>query len=273
MVDAVLERGASSAQMTLQTFLRSPVPRPDRATVSRYLLPSAELEGRKILVVGGSRGLGASLSGAFATQGATVWAGFAESAEQAAELRDEFGGERLRLLEFDASSPEQARGAFDVLRTEAGALDGVVLCAAPALYETAVHPDAIDGTLRFLGASMAMALVPLAEAVQLLAPDAWLVVVSSSALDDPPAGWPQYLIAKAALEGAAGYCSRHTGARVLVVRAPLMLSDSTNTPLARVDAVPTERVAAGIARWVMEPPDEHGELSVLGPDDLLGDSP
>ena len=267
-VKATLGQDAASAEMTLPSFLRPPVPAPDRSSIGRYMPPSTELSGSNILVVGASRGLGGALCGAFATQGATVWAGFARSAEPAENLRREFGAERIRLLQFDAEDTEQSRRAFDTIRAEAGSLDGVVLCAAPPLYDAALHPDATEAMLRFLGSSIAMTLIPLAEAAQMLEPDGWLVVMSSAALDDPSEGWPHYVVAKGALEGAAAYCARHTPARVLVVRAPRMWTDSTNTPLGRIDAVPKERVAAAIAGWVMKD-GEPQQLSLLTAEELL----
>ena len=270
IVDAALGQGDASARMTLQAFLRSPVPPPDRASIGRHLPPSTKLSGQRVLVVGGSRGLGAALCGALTTQGATVWAGFAGSADEVRALRGEFGDKLLRPLQFDATEPDQARRAFAALADQAGELDGVVLCAAPPLWSAPVHPDASEGMLTFIGSSLAMALVPLAESVQLLRPDGWLVVVSSVALDDPPEGWAHYVMAKAALEGAAAYCARHTQARVLVVRAPRMWTDATNTELGRIGAVPKEQVAAAIVAWTAT--GQGGpEPSVLTQDELLGD--
>ena len=78
--------------------------------------------------------------------------------------------------------------------------------------------------------------------------------------------WPHYTIAKAALEGAAAYCERHTSARVLVARAPKMWTDSTNTPLGRLGAVPKEQVAAAIVRWATS--DEESRPSRLTGDEL-----
>ena len=217
--------------------------------------------------MGASRGLGAALCGALATQGATVWAAFARSAEPAEQLRGEFGAERIRLLEFDAQDVGQSRRAFDVLRAEAASLDGVALCAAPPLLDAPLHPDSSDALLRFLASSLAMALVPLAGALELLSPDGWLVVTSSSAVEDPPEEWPHYVVAKAALEGAAAYCARRTQARVLVARPPRMWTEATNTPLGRIGAAAPEQVAAGIVRWTLrEQP--AGVVSLLTPDQL-----
>jgi NAD(P)-dependent dehydrogenase (short-subunit alcohol dehydrogenase family) len=267
-VDVGLDQHDASAAMTLHTFLRPPVPPPDRASIGRYLAPSADLSGRTILVVGGSRGLGAALTGAFATQGATVWVAFAHSRRHAENLRSEFGTEEIRLLQFDAEDPEQTRNAFAALRAGSGVLDGVVFCAAPPLYETSLHPAASSSTLGFVRSSLAMTLVALAETLEVLAPDGWLVVVSSSGLDDPPEVWPHYMIAKSALEGVAAYCERHTTAGVLVARAPKMWTDSTNTSLGRLSAVPKEQVAAAIVRWASSDPDSRPSL--LTGDELAG---
>jgi NAD(P)-dependent dehydrogenase (short-subunit alcohol dehydrogenase family) len=191
------------------------------------------------------------LAGAFATQGARVFVGFARSAAHVEALRSEFGGDTIQPLQFEATDPLEVRRAFATLRDAETVLDGIVLCAAPPLYEaSALHPDASESTLRFVDESLAMTLVPLAESLPMLAPDGRLVVLSSSALEDPPAAWPHYVIAKSAVEGVAAYCRRHTSASVLVARPPAMWTDSTNTPLARLTAVPKEQVAAAIVRWL-----------------------
>jgi NAD(P)-dependent dehydrogenase (short-subunit alcohol dehydrogenase family)/acyl dehydratase len=267
-VDVALDQGEASARMSLNAFLLPRVPPPDRASIRRHLSPSDSLAGRNVLVVGASRGLGAAVTAAFATQGATVWAGFARSGDGVEELRAEFGRERIRPLAFDAGDAAQTSEAFSALRAGAGSLEGVVFCAAPPLRDATLHPDVSDETLRFVHSSLALTLVPLAETLRSLVPGGWLAFMSSSALDDPPETWPHYVTAKAALEGAAAYCSRHTGARVLVVRAPRLWTDSTNTPLARVGATPTEAVAAAIVRWVLTPGEPSERPTVIGPDDL-----
>ncbi len=268
VVEAALAQGRVSARMTLHAFARPATPIPDRSSIAQYLPPSTDLAKKQILVVGASRGLGAAVCGALATQGATVWAAFASSAEHAEGLRREFGADRIRLLQFDAADIAQSRRSFATLRAEAGALDGAILCAAPPLYETALHPDASERTLRFVESSIALTLVPLSEAVQLLAPQGQLVVMSSSALNDIPEPWPQYVVAKAALEGVAAYCARHTPARVLVVRPPKMWTDSTNTLLGRIGAARPEQVAAGIVKWMTAEQPASGEW-LLTPEELL----
>jgi NAD(P)-dependent dehydrogenase (short-subunit alcohol dehydrogenase family) len=266
-VDVLFSAGDASAEMALHTFLRPPVPEPDRKRTSRFLPASTKLEGRKAFVVGASRGLGAALAGALSTQGATVWAGFAESSEQAERLRNEFGDERIRLVQFDAASAEETAAAFEAVRAEGGELDGVVVSAAPPPGDTVLHPDATQANLDFVCKSIATALVPLTEALTLLSADGWVVVMSSSALDDPPEGWPHYVVAKAALEGAALFCARQIPARVIVVRAPRMWTDSMNTPMGRSGAAEKEQVAAAIVRRILAG-GANSRPEILTPDDL-----
>jgi acyl dehydratase/NAD(P)-dependent dehydrogenase (short-subunit alcohol dehydrogenase family) len=271
-LDAVLEQADASGQMTLHTFVQPPVPVPDRSNLAPHLAPSTALASWKILVVGASRGLGAAVTGAFATQGATIWAGFAQSTAKAERLRQDFGEDRVRLLRFNAKDPEQTRHAFETVRAQAGSLDGVVLSAAPPLLDLPLHPDAAGPMLEFLDSSMAMMLVPLSEAIGLLAPDGWVVIVSSSALDDPPDTWPHYVTAKAAQEEVAAFCALHTSARVLVARPPKMRTESRNTPMGRIGAVEKEQVAAGLVRWVMHEAPNAG-LQVLSPKQLTDGPP
>jgi NAD(P)-dependent dehydrogenase (short-subunit alcohol dehydrogenase family)/acyl dehydratase len=272
VVDATLAEGEGSARMQLHAFARSAPPIPDRSSIGRHLPPSPALRGQNVLVVGASRGLGAALCGALATQEATVWAMFARCRDRAERLASEFGTERIRLLQVDAQDVDRSREALDVVRAEAGGLNGICLCAAPALYESALHPDAMGATLRFLHSSVASALVPLSGALQLLSPEGWVVLTSSPVLADPPENWPQLVLAKAALEAAAAYCARHSHARVLVLRPPRMWTDSTNTPLGRIGATPTEQVAAVVVRRLTSG-DQPSGLTLLTPEQLSEQPP
>jgi acyl dehydratase/NAD(P)-dependent dehydrogenase (short-subunit alcohol dehydrogenase family) len=272
VLEAAVKQCRASARMTLHAVLRPPPPVPTRSSIAQYLPASRRLAGRNVLVVGASRGLGAFLSGAFATQQATVWAGFARCLERAETLRREFGTERIRLLQFDGADVDQTQRAFTTVRAQAGSLDGVVLCAAPPLHDSALHPDSSGAVVRFVATSSRLTLIPLAESLQLLAPDGWLVLTSCAALDELPEALPHEAVAKAAMEEAAAYCARHTRARVLVVRVPKIWTDRTNTPLGKVGAAATEQVAATIADRTGREPLAPG-LSLLTPEDLLEPPP
>jgi NAD(P)-dependent dehydrogenase (short-subunit alcohol dehydrogenase family)/acyl dehydratase len=255
--------GAASAHLRLRAFVRPGIPGPTRDALLCHLPPSTALSGRHVLVVGASRGLGAAMAGAMATQGATVWAGYARSAGSAAELTQEFGAEHMRLIRFDATDAAATRAAIAQILGTAGKLDGVALCAAPSPQALPLHRDAVPAALAYLQESMAMTLYPLGEVLPHVAPGGWLAFVSSSFIVDPPASWPHYVAAKGAVEALAGYCTKHFGLRVATIRPPRMRTDMSNGPTSAIGAVAPEAVAAAIVRWVL---DNHPGEEILAPD-------
>jgi NAD(P)-dependent dehydrogenase (short-subunit alcohol dehydrogenase family)/acyl dehydratase len=261
-VQACFGYGPASAQMRLQAIMRARVPGPRREVLSRHLPQSSGLAGRQVLVVGASRGLGAAIAGAMATQGATVWVGYAHSAGSAGELRREFGAESVRPVQFDAADAVSTRAAIEKITAEAGVLDGVVLCAAPPLHVLPLHRNAMPAALAYIEQSMAMTLHPLSEVLPHIARVGWLAFVSSSFVAEPPVDWPHYVAAKGAIEALATYCRNHTGLQVVTIRPPRMWTDMTNGPTGAIGMAASEEVAAAIVRWVL---DDHADGAILTP--------
>jgi NAD(P)-dependent dehydrogenase (short-subunit alcohol dehydrogenase family) len=260
---------AASAHLRLRAFVRPAIQGPSRDVLLGQLPRSAALSGRHVLVVGASRGLGAALAGALATQGATVWAGYARSAGSAEELRQEFGTEDIRPVRFDAARAAATRAAMERVRSAAGMLDGVALCAAPPPQALPLHSDAVPAALAYLEESMAMTLYPLGEVLPHVAPGGWLAFVSSSFVADPPASWPYYVAAKGAVEALAGYCREHLNLRVVTIRPPRMRTDMTNGPTSAIGAVAPETVAVAVVRWIL---DNHPAGEILAPDRLTAEA-
>jgi NAD(P)-dependent dehydrogenase (short-subunit alcohol dehydrogenase family) len=260
--------GAASAHLRLRAFVRPGVPGPRRDVLLGQLPQLAALSGRHVLVVGASRGLGAALAGALATQGATVWVGYARSAGPAEELRRKFGAEQIRPVRFDAAHAAPTRAAIEQISCAAGTLDGVALCAAPPPQALPLHRDAVSAALAYLEESMAMTLYPLAEVLPHVAPGGWLAFVSSSFVADPPAAWPHYVAAKGAVEALAGYCRKHFNLRVVTIRPPRMRTEMANGPTSAIGAVAPETVAVAIVRWVLG---NHPGEEILAPDRLTAE--
>jgi NAD(P)-dependent dehydrogenase (short-subunit alcohol dehydrogenase family) len=84
------------------------------------------VEGKRVLVTGGSRGIGRAVSEAFATRGARVAVGYRENAEAAEATRASLAGGSHAVVQADVADPEEAerlvRGAAEAL----GGLDVVV---------------------------------------------------------------------------------------------------------------------------------------------------
>jgi 3-oxoacyl-[acyl-carrier protein] reductase len=84
-----------------------------------------DLNGTRVLVTGGSTGIGAALVRAFAAQGARVAAHYHESETAAKALRAEWP-ERVELVRGDLSEPGGASGVVAAAADLLGGLDGLV---------------------------------------------------------------------------------------------------------------------------------------------------
>ncbi|MFI9176347.1 SDR family NAD(P)-dependent oxidoreductase [Streptomyces lincolnensis] len=257
--------GAASATLTVVSLLRRQVAAPTLAETLGTLPRSDALAGRTIAVIGGGRGLGAALSCSLAGQGARV---LAVSSTPATALAREASAERLPIepLTCDAHDPEALTTAFS-----GAALDGLVLAAAPRILSLPVAAATVPESVDHVADATRLVLAPLAAAHELLAEQASVVFVSSSAVLEPPAAWPHYVAAKAAIEGLAGHLARHRpGLRVVVARPPRMWTEMTNGPSGAAGATPVGVVAGAVVRHLLSGPATPGRPDVLGPDALSG---
>ncbi|EIE98975.1 SDR family NAD(P)-dependent oxidoreductase [Saccharomonospora glauca] len=268
VIDVECRGDGRGVDMELRAFRRHRVPTPNWASATSVLPCSERLAGHNVLVVGGSRGIGASLVSVLVAQGATVWATQRASGPVEA-LRAEFGEDRVRPLVLDASDRDLVAAGVDVLVRAGVRLDGLVLSAGPAVLESSLHPDTVTSFLQYVDVSLAVALNPLTAVLPLLRSGAWIVFLSSGAVDDVPARYPHYFVGKSALEALGRYCAIRHEARVLLARAPKMWTDLSNGPMGGRGLVPPARVASTITAWVLGdlPADDTG-VTVLSPREL-----
>nr|WP_051386212.1 SDR family NAD(P)-dependent oxidoreductase [Actinokineospora inagensis] len=238
----IIDADLPSVSLEVRAFHRLPLPTPTRASADSVL--AAE----RVLVVGGSRGLGAAITAALASRSASVWTGYSRDHAAASALAERFDG-LVHPLRMDAAHPVELPDLD---------LTGLVLCAGPAVRPIGLHQDTTAAIREFVDRSVAMVLNPLAAAR--LRPGSWLVVVSSSAVEDFPAHWPHYSMAKAAVEALATHCAREL--RVLILRPPRLRTAMAAGPLSAIDPAV---VAAHVARWV---PDAPTGVTTLGSADL-----
>ncbi|MCU1646748.1 MAG: hypothetical protein JWN03_7023 [Nocardia sp.] len=249
-VNAVVA-GRVHATVAIESFLRQPAPQATAASIAAHLRPGKRLAGRTTLVVGGSRGLGRALSLGLMSQGARVLAVSRAAAAHVAQMRDELGdgAERLHGIEADATDAVALRIALPPDLTR---LDGLVLCSTPRLASLPLHIDASEIAAKYVNDCVRHCWDPLAACRDLLVKDAFVVIVSSRAVADPPMLWPHYVAAKGALEGFATYLARNFPWRVVVTRPPRMWTDLTSAPLSHVSAIATEAVAAEVVMALLE---------------------
>ncbi|MBO9499041.1 MAG: SDR family NAD(P)-dependent oxidoreductase [Novosphingobium sp.] len=102
----------------------------------------AQFKDKKILVIGGSRGIGAAIVREFAREGGTVAFTYAGSKDAADALAAETGSEAVRSdagNRADVIETVRGQGPIDVLVVSAG-----VLALGDPLE---IDPDAIDGMI------------------------------------------------------------------------------------------------------------------------------
>lgn len=102
------------------------------------------LAGKRALVTGGSRGIGAAIALALADEGADVAITYSRSAERAADIVQaiEAKGRKALAIQADAADPAAIRRSVDQVATALGGLDILVNNAALATYSTIAEVDA-----------------------------------------------------------------------------------------------------------------------------------
>jgi NAD(P)-dependent dehydrogenase (short-subunit alcohol dehydrogenase family)/acyl dehydratase len=239
------EAGGLCARGELGAFVRRPAValRPD---LLKGLPAPDALTGKRALVVGASRGLGAALALALARCGARVIATYASCSEAARTLE--------RAAQSASGSVETKRADATDADAYAGfsELDLLVCSASPPLLPLDLSPPSRARFDAFVTESLRMVSAPLAATMPALEKrGGGVVLISSVALQSPPEEWPHYVTAKAAIEGLArAMASANPDVGFLVVRPPRLQTDMTNSVRGHEFARSAEEVAAAIARRV-----------------------
>jgi cyclic-di-GMP-binding biofilm dispersal mediator protein len=170
----------------------------------------ANFTGKNVLVIGGSRGIGAAVVSRFAGEGARVAFTYAGSPEAAAKLETATGAEAIRsdaAIRADVTATVAGRGALDVLVVNAGSL----ILGDPL----ALDADAVD---RMIDINVRAPYHAAVEAARLMNDGGRIVVIGSTNGDRMPfAGGAAYAMTKSALQGMARGLARDFGPRGITV--------------------------------------------------------
>jgi len=170
----------------------------------------AVFQGKNVLVLGGSRGIGAAIVKRLADEGARVTFTFAGSREAAEQLAAETGSSAVLTDSAD-------RDAVIARVRDSGPLDVLVINAGFALYGDArdQDPDAIDRLFRVNVHAPYHASVEAARHM----PDGGRIIVIGSVNGDrmPLPGMAAYALSKSALQGMARGLARDFGPRGITI--------------------------------------------------------
>ncbi len=170
----------------------------------------AALQKRSVLVLGGSRGIGAAIVRRFASEDASVVFSYAGSPDAAAQLSAETGSVAVQADSAD-------RDAVTKLVRDSGPLDILIVNAGIALFGDALEQDrdAVDRLFRINIHAPYHAAVEAARQM----PDGGRIIVIGSVNGDrmPVAGMAAYAVSKSALQGLARGLARDFGPRGITV--------------------------------------------------------
>lgn len=170
----------------------------------------ATFQGKSVLVLGGSRGIGAAIVRRFASEGAAVTFSYAGSREAAGQLASETGS--TSVLTDSAN-----RDAVIALVRDSGPLDVLVVNAAILVAGDALEqdPDVIDRLFRINIHAPYHAAV---EAARQMPQGGRIIVIGSVNGDRMPVpGMASYAVSKSALQGLARGLARDFGPRGITV--------------------------------------------------------
>ncbi|QGZ33257.1 SDR family oxidoreductase [Stappia indica] len=170
----------------------------------------ADFQGKSVLVLGGSRGIGAAIVRRFAAEGANVTFTYAGSKEAAHKLAAETGATAVMTDSAD-------RDAVIARVRDSGPLAVLVVNAGVAVFGDALEqdPDAIDRLFRINVQTPYHASV---EAARQMPQDGRIIVIGSVNGDRMPVpGMASYALSKSALQGLARGLARDFGPRGITV--------------------------------------------------------
>ncbi|KTT38108.1 oxidoreductase [Pseudomonas oryzihabitans] len=170
----------------------------------------ANFAGKSVLVLGGSRGIGAAIVRRFAAEGARVTFTYSSSQEAAQALSAETGSTAQATDSAD-------RDAVIARVRDSGPLDVLVVNSGVVLFGDALEqdPDAVDRLLRINVHAPYHAAV---EAARQMPAGGRIIVIGSVNGDRMPVpGLAAYAVSKSALQGLARGLARDFGPRGITV--------------------------------------------------------
>lgn len=214
-----------------------------------------DLNGYRVLVTGGSRGIGAACCRMFAQAGATVMIQYLASGARARQVLDELGrisSRPHRKIRCDVTDRDQIGELFDHVRKEWGALDCLVNNAGVWIHDPLVELDKtkLDATL---AVNVVGPFLCSGEAVPLLkqSHDGSIINISSTAGQRGEAFYSPYAASKGAMISATKSWSMELAPeiRVNAVAPGWVDTDMTAEALSgegrskALSAIPLQRIA------------------------------
>ncbi|WP_448632260.1 MULTISPECIES: SDR family NAD(P)-dependent oxidoreductase [Pseudomonas fluorescens group] len=193
------------------------------------------LQGKRALVTGGSRGIGAAIAKALAEEGADVVITYERSSERAAEVVEliKQKGQRGVALQADCADPSAIKQAIGDTVKALGGLDILINSAGIGRLGN-VEDISLDDVQAMLNINVRAPLLFAQAAIPHMKEGGRIISIGSSLAERVPfAGATTYSMTKSALLGFTRGLSRELGPRGITVN--LVMPGSINTELNPAD--------------------------------------
>ena len=135
--------GRIYAAAQMWAFVRQDSPTPSLRQITNLAPPSDQLKGKVALVIGGSRGLGAAITQALASQGCAVLVSYHHCKAEAEQIRTSLGDHSslIELVQGDAADVEWCEAMRQNVLARYGGLDVLVCNASPPIRPLTFAPE------------------------------------------------------------------------------------------------------------------------------------
>jgi 3-oxoacyl-[acyl-carrier protein] reductase len=178
------------------------------------------LSGKRALVTGASRGIGAAIAKALAAEGADVAITYEKSEEAAAEVVRviEALGRRALAIQADSADAAAVRASIEKTVAELGGLD-ILVNNAGILRLSAVKDISLEDIDALLNVNIRAPIVASKSAIPYLGQGGRIINIGSFFADRVPggAGLPVYALSKSALSAFTQGLARELGPRNITV--------------------------------------------------------
>jgi 3-oxoacyl-[acyl-carrier protein] reductase len=178
------------------------------------------LSGKRALVTGASRGIGAAIAKALAAEGADVAITYEKSEEAAAEVVQviEALGRRALAIQADSADAAAVRASIEKTVAELGGLD-ILVNNAGILRLSAVKDISLEDIDALLNVNIRAPIVASKSAIPYLGQGGRIINIGSFFADRVPggAGLPVYALSKSALSAFTQGLARELGPRNITV--------------------------------------------------------
>jgi 3-oxoacyl-[acyl-carrier protein] reductase len=182
--------------------------------------PTMSLTGKRALVTGASRGIGAAIATALAAEGADVAITYEKSADAAQEVvrAIEALGRRALAIQADSADPAAVQASVDRAAAELGGLD-ILVNNAGILRLAEVKDISLEDIDATLAINVRAPIVASKAAIPYLGQGGRIINIGSFFADRVPggAGLPVYAMSKSALTAFTKGLARELGPRGITV--------------------------------------------------------